>query len=236
LVVAIAEKVERFLARHGYGPSEDVEEFWDEDAQLAMQAASLAGRAALGLRAGRKVRRYQVLGGRRVKLPPKCAICDGYNLHAGVVVRDVEARERLCRTIGRPPLAKSRLELRDDGAVVLRLKRAWSNGTSAFVFSPLEFLERLAALIPPPRFHQIHYHGVLASRSSWRRAVIPKAPIRESNGSLSRGNGHPCQTSERRFRWGDLLKRVFGVDSWSCPTCFGRMKLRAVIIYPPATG
>jgi hypothetical protein len=102
LVVAIADNVERFLARHGYGPEDELDEVWDEDAQLTMQATSLAGRAALGLRAGRKVRRYQVLSGRQVKLPPRCAICDGYNLHAGVVVRDIEARERLCQLRSAP--------------------------------------------------------------------------------------------------------------------------------------
>ena len=154
------------MERQGYGFDEPEHYETDDDAQLTLLGASLAGRAALGLRAGRKVRRYQVLGGRTVRLPPRCAVCDGYNLHAGVVVRDAEARERLCRYVARPPLAKTRIEQREDGEMVVRLRRAWSDGTSAFVFSPLEFLERLAALIPPPRIHQIHYQGVLAPRHS----------------------------------------------------------------------
>ncbi len=38
---------------------------------------------------------------------------------------------------------------------------------------PLEFIERLAALVPPPRAHLVHYHGVFAGRSAWRREVVP---------------------------------------------------------------
>ena len=33
------------------------------------------------------------------------------------------------------------------------------------VMSPLEFMQRLAALVPRPRLHLIRFHGVLAPRS-----------------------------------------------------------------------
>ena len=39
--------------------------------------------------------------------------------------------------------------------------------------TPLELVERLAAMIPPPRKNQILYHGVLAPRSAWRKQVVP---------------------------------------------------------------
>lgn len=38
---------------------------------------------------------------------------------------------------------------------------------------PLELIDRLAALVPPPRFHTVRYHGVLASRSKYRAEVVP---------------------------------------------------------------
>ena len=41
-------------------------------------------------------------------------------------------------------------------------------------FEPLEPVDRLAALVPPPRFHTVRYHGVLASRSKHRAAVVPR--------------------------------------------------------------
>jgi hypothetical protein len=75
--------------------------------------------------------------------------CDGYGLHAGVVIgaRDrKKGLERLCRYIARPPLTKSRLEL----------------------------MERLAALVPPPGKNQVLCHGVLASRAAWRQQIVPQ--------------------------------------------------------------
>jgi hypothetical protein len=53
------------------------------------------------------------------------------------------------------PPTKDRLQRRDDGSVVVRLKRVWSDGTSALVFSPAELVERLVALVPPPRANKV---------------------------------------------------------------------------------
>jgi hypothetical protein len=69
--------------------------------------------------------------------------------------RDRKGLERLCRYIARPPLAKSRLETRQDGTVVIRLKQPWADGTGAIQLSRLELMERLAALVPPPRKNQV---------------------------------------------------------------------------------
>src|SRR5262245_22145352 len=41
---------------------------------------------------------------------------------------------------------------------------------------PASFLARLAALVPPPRYPLVRYHGVLAPHSKWRSAVVPKVP------------------------------------------------------------
>jgi len=41
--------------------------------------------------------------------------------------------------------------------------------------TPLQFLARLAALIPPPRHPLVRFHGVFAPHSSWRRSVVPEA-------------------------------------------------------------
>jgi hypothetical protein len=122
LVVRIADRAEEWLSKQGYG-TEEQEEPDSDDGQAVLQAAAVMGRAAMGSRRGRRVRRLQVLGGRPYRLPAQCASCDGYGLHAGVVIgaRDRKGLERLCRYIARPPLAKSRLETRDDGTVVIRL-------------------------------------------------------------------------------------------------------------------
>jgi hypothetical protein len=45
---------------------------------------------------------------------------------------------------------------------VLTLKTPYRDGTTHIVMSPLEFMQRLAALVPRPRLHLIRFHGVLA--------------------------------------------------------------------------
>ena len=46
----------------------------------------------------------------------------------------------------------------------LQLRQAWADGTTHLVFGPIEFLGRLAVLVPLPRINLILYHGVLAPR------------------------------------------------------------------------
>jgi len=178
-----------------------------------------------------------VLGGRPYRLPPQCASCDGYGLHAGVVIgaRDRKGLERLCRYIARPPLAKSRLETREDGTVVIRLKQPWADGTGAIQLSRLELMERLAALVPPPRKNQVLYHGVLAPRAAWREEIVLKRKLR-SDHEHARAIIRPgCASRRSRWMlWSTLLKVVFEVDGFECPTCDQPMRLQAVVL-PPAT-
>ena len=41
--------------------------------------------------------------------------------------------------------------------------------------TPLEFMQRLAALVPRPRLHLIRFHGVLAPNAGLRAAIVPGA-------------------------------------------------------------
>ena len=36
-----------------------------------------------------------------------------------------------------------------------------------------ELIEKLAALVPPPRLNLVRYHGVLAPNAGFRRLVVP---------------------------------------------------------------
>jgi hypothetical protein len=48
--------------------------------------------------------------------------------------------------------------------------------TTHIVMSPLEFMQRLAALVPRPRLHLIRFHGVLAPNAKLRREIVPSPP------------------------------------------------------------
>jgi hypothetical protein len=107
-----------------------------------------------------------------------CVAGGGFSLHAGVVVPpgDRTRLEHLCRYVARPPVATERLSRLPDGRLLYRLKRRWRDGTTHMIFEPAELIEKLVSLVPPPRSHQVRYHGVLAPSASWRADVVPLPP------------------------------------------------------------
>ena len=167
----------------------------DEPLLATLAAASLRSRIAMGPGAGQRWRR---LGDRadphNAEPDPEASLRipqhEGMSLHADVAIpaRDRRRLERLCRYVARPPLANDRLELRSDGRLALRLKTRWRDGTTHIVFEPLEFMAKLAALVPAPRTHLVRYHGVLAPCASRRRLVVPAAkdPTEDSGLAPSR--------------------------------------------------
>lgn len=193
----------------------------------AAQAASIQGRLAFGPRRGQRVTRV----GRGPGVPftqpsrPDCVQHDGFSLHAGVCVTgtDREGLERLCRYVARPAIATERLSELADGRIAYDLRHPWSDGTTRVVFEPQSFLEKLAALIPPPRVHLVTYHGVLAPAAAMRPRVVPGPPAARRRGA---GSGSPAG---RRYPWAELLKRVFAVDVLSCHRCGGRREVLALI-------
>ncbi len=79
----------------------------------------------------------------------------------------------LSQLFGRPAISNERLSVKREGNVVLKLKTAWRNGTMHIVLTPMEFMQRLAALVPRPRLHLIRFHGVLAPNAKLRSQVVP---------------------------------------------------------------
>lgn len=49
----------------------------------------------------------------------------------------------------------------------------YRDGTTHLVMNPLEFLQRLAALVPRPRLHLIRFHGVLAPHATLQSQIVP---------------------------------------------------------------
>jgi len=75
----------------------------------------------------------------------------------------------------RPPFAGERLAMLEEGKVAYRLPKPDLNGRTFLVMDPLELLDKLAKLIPPPRAHMVRYFGVLAPNSHMRERAIESA-------------------------------------------------------------
>ena len=131
-----------------------------ESSLLPLQAASCTYRLALGRRAGQKVLSLQSLpSADKTYEPGLCAKLHGFSLHAAVRwgADQRQQLEHLCRYITRPAIANERLKGNRAGDVVLQLKSAFKDGTTHIVMAPLEFMQRLAALVPRPRLHLIPF-------------------------------------------------------------------------------
>jgi hypothetical protein len=178
----VAQRIVRLLECCGLAPAADPakpDPLPDQEPLLALlYAASVAGRIATGRRVGQRVLRV----GDRIDVDDvsalegeRCASVGGVSLHANVAVpaRDRRRLERLCRYVARPPVSTQRLSRLDDGRLLYRLKQRWRDGTTHVVFEPQELLEKLAALVPPPRFHLARYHGILGPCAGERDRVVP---------------------------------------------------------------
>ena len=128
----------------------------------------------------------------------------------------------MCRYVARPPVALDRLSITDDGLVVYALRHRWRDGTTHVALRPLEFIEKLAALIPAPRTNLIRYHGILAPAARDRAAVVPRVSAEESAATSDADR-------PRNYGWAELMRRVFAVDVLECPDCRGPMRILAAI-------
>ena len=173
------EGIARVLARQGRSLDEfddTFDVFADEQPALAScYGASLSDRQLLGASPGAQTRKL-VHPVRELRSPDEAlAEVGGVNVHVGSAIdaNDRQRLERVCRYMTRPPVCQERLELSSTGQVVVRFKRAWRSGAHAVVLAPLDFIGRLVALIPAPRFNLTRYHGVFAARSKSRSEVVP---------------------------------------------------------------
>ncbi len=202
-----------------------------------LQAAACTYRIAFGRRAGQKVLTVQGAMPRDADFKESlCADIDGFSLHAAVRCGgdDRQALEQLCRYITRPALANERVQTNAAGQVVLKLKTPWRDGTTHLVMSPLEFMQRLAALVRRPRLHLIRFHGVLAPNGKLRALVVPQELEPPAQAAPPVECEAPCAHHRPvRLSWAKLLKRVFEIDMAHCPNCGGELKIIAAIMEQP---
>jgi hypothetical protein len=192
-------------------------------------AASVQQRIAFGERAGQQVRRIGSGFGHEGEHPaltgPRCARVHGFSLHANTEIpaHRRDQLERLIRYTGRGAVSLERLQEDANGDLVYTFTHPWSDGTTGITLSPLELLEKLAALVPLPRVHLVRYGGCLAPHSHLRGAIRP-TPRQQGL------DGEEAHTGTPYWPWARLLGRVFGLEMSTCPFCRrGTLRLIAVI-------
>lgn len=200
---------------------DEAEEFVMRQPALAsLYAAAARGVDLSGDRAGQPTMRL-------IQKEPY-AIVGGINIHAAVAfdARDRPRMERMCRYLARPPIAQHRLTRRSDGSLRYDMKKAWRDGTHAIVIQPLDLIARLCAMIPPPRFNMIRFHGVFAPNARLRAEVVPQKEPRKlaEHSAAELGDAEQTHLFEdepakpKRHPWAWLRRRSSSSTSPSAPT------------------
>jgi hypothetical protein len=230
IVMTIAHRVTKHLVKKGYLTQDD-----DSDAEKnAFERCQKAGcvyRIAFGPRQGQKVLTLGSVQQENLGKTTQHSLCcqyAGFSLHAGVSCQASQRKklENLVGYICRPAIATDRLYINGQGNVVVKLKKPFANGTTHFIYSPLEFIEKLVSLIPRPRIHLIRFFGILAPHAKCRSLVVPnsatgRTPTEES----SQKNQNP----KAKMTWAKRLKRVFDIDILQCSHCQGKLKVVSAI-------
>ncbi len=200
-------------AATGYDPLRD-----DAPELARTMAASVQQRLAFGERASERVRRIGAGFGVDGEVPtltgPRCASVQGFSLHANTQVpaHRRDQLERLIRYTARGAVSLERLTQDANGDLIYTFTHPWSDGTTGIRLSPMELIEKLAALVPLPRMHLVRYGGCLAPHSHLRGAIIP-TPRQQGMADAALDTGSPS------WGWARLLKWVFALDMARYPFC-----------------
>ena len=128
---------------------------------------------AVGTDTGKKIFALQTLPSRDTDNSGKLAQTSGFSLHAGVFAdaHQPDKLERLCRYIARPAVSEERLSLTSTGKVRYELKTPYHDGTTHVFFDPMDFIGKLASLVPRPRLNLTRFYGVFAPNAAVRAQV-----------------------------------------------------------------
>jgi len=122
--------------------------------------------------------------------------------------------------------------LTKQGKVRYELKTPYRDGTTHVIFEPVDFMAKLAALVPRPRVNLTRFHGVFASNSKHRVWVTPakrgkgRRKVATDQDEKTPAQPHVAMTGAHR------LKRVFNIDVKTCRVCGAAARVMACIEDP----
>lgn len=241
LVETISHKVRKYLVKKGYldkdgelveNPIQD-HIFTEYESVNQAVARSLEGRIAFGPNAGKYVTKIGSGFGYGEEIPlakgKLCYSLHGFSLHCATTTNthQRDKLEKLIQYMARGPISNERIEITEENQVKLQLKTRYSDGTTHLKFTFGEFIEKLVALIPPPRTHLVRWGGCFAPNSPYRKQITLKPQVKKGFQF-----GEDDKRYVKNYRWAKMLARVFKIDVSSCQKCGGEMVALAAITDP----
>jgi len=158
----------------------------------------------------------------------------GFSLNGSVYVEswDRAGLERLLRYCCRPPFVSENFKTYRD-MIVYTLPKPTVEGVRSIQLTPLELISRLSKLIPDPRCHQHHYHGILAPNAPLRKKLVHHADKAiDEHVPIIEIPIEPISLEKKSNRnWARLLAKVYEVFPLECE-CGEGMKIIAFITSP----
>ena len=245
LIETIASRTIKLLRKENYLDEDctliqlpELDELFQENESLRKATeASISGRIAFGPNAGKRVTRIGSSFGYEEEIPlakgKRCYSLNGFSIHANRSIRTHARKklEELIQYMARGPLSNERLEIRADGKIKLKLKSKWSDGTSHLLFTPHEYLEKLTALIPPPRTHMTRWQGAFAPASPIRQKIV----LNPKKKKAFQFKEDEKEKSLNSSSWAKMLARVFKIDVTKCEHCGGNLYPVSAVIDPSQT-
>jgi hypothetical protein len=238
LITQVSSKIIRYFKRKGYLDKQgalvnnpDGDDLYTENDSLRVATKnSIFSKIAFGPNAGKKVTKIGAGFGFEEEIPmAKGRLCynvNNFSLHANTAIK-TRQRDRLFKLIeyiARGPISDDRLEILEDGMVEVTFKAPWSNGQTGIRLTQLEFLEKLSALIPPPKSHLVKWSGVFAPNYKYRKDIILNPKIKKTFQF-----GEDTKDGLKNSRWAIMLAKVFKIDVTKCNKCGGDMSVVAAL-------
>lgn len=121
------------------------------------------------------------------------------------------------------PLSNERLEITPDRKVKLQLKTPYSDGTTQLLFTFAEFIEKLMALVPPPKSHLVRWGGVFAPNSPVRKQITLKPSVKKGFQFAEKDQDNEPRVF-KNHSWSKMLAKAFKIDVTTCDHCGGKLK------------
>ena len=156
----------------------------------------------------------------------------GFSLDAKVKVEswDREGLERLIRYCARPPFASENLRMHGS-LLVYRFPKPSHTGQTYTQLTPLDFIEKIVALIPPPHRHRRHYHGVFAPNFPMRTKVAANAKNRPE--AFTPGMNEAADKVKKvSLNWAMLIARIYKTDPLICTSCGKKITILSFVTQP----
>ncbi len=206
----------RWLQRHGLLKNEaEDDDFLNEVSELSALEACAQGSLGLGNLVKKRSKPRNRNGDadeggfEQRAVNGRVGASHGYSLYAGNAIDadDKDGRERLLRYCLRAPLSLERLSIGPDGNVIYQVKATRHGNETQRVMTPIQFMSRLVALIPPPFHPLLRYFGVFGPHSSWRKSIVPGvAPVAEQPHEHAQSGAPPAAELPRGGDVDSMLK------------------------------